>query len=58
MSDDIRLQIRKDAALLDETQVFGVTWHFYKNPLTGEVGADDNVINALLEAGIGINFED
>ncbi|AZE64390.1 two-partner secretion domain-containing protein [Pseudomonas synxantha] len=48
------LQVAKDAELLRRGLVNGVTWNFFKSPVTGRVGPAAALEKALSEAGIKI----
>ncbi|MGB3124251.1 MAG: filamentous hemagglutinin N-terminal domain-containing protein [Pseudomonas sp.] len=48
------LQVAKDAELLRRGLVNGVTWNFFKSPVTGRVGPAAALEKALTEAGIKI----
>jgi hypothetical protein len=45
-------QIAKDAWLLKNGQVKGVTWHFFRSAETGEIGASQELLQALEKNGI------
>lgn len=51
-SGDIVNQVSKDAELLAQGQVKEVTWVFYRSPNTGMVGASDELLQSLKNAGI------
>ena len=48
------LQVSKDAELLNTGAVNGVTWNFYRSPVTGQVGPSPTLSQALTNAGIKI----
>ncbi|WP_244192327.1 filamentous hemagglutinin N-terminal domain-containing protein [Pseudomonas rhodesiae] len=48
------LQVAKDAELLRRGLVNGVTWNFFRSPVTGRVGPAAALEKALSEAGIKI----
>ena len=50
----IKIQIAKDAELLDTQVVSKVIWHFFKNPATGAGGPSKPLRNELIKAGIEI----
>ncbi|MCB9252951.1 MAG: hypothetical protein H6605_10820 [Flavobacteriales bacterium] len=45
-------QVKKDAELIATGKVEEVTWVFYRSPSTGKVGASEDLLKALKEAGI------
>ncbi|WP_152530593.1 hypothetical protein [Paraburkholderia dilworthii] len=47
-------QVAKDAELLNTGAVNGVTWNFYRSPVTGQVGPSPALSDALNKAGIKI----
>jgi RHS repeat-associated protein len=49
---DIISQIAKDKELLELGTVDNITWIFYRSPVTGKVGASDELLRELKEAGI------
>lgn len=40
-------QIEKDAELLSNKRVEGVVWHFFRSPVTGQVGASAPLLREL-----------
>jgi hypothetical protein len=52
LGDFQRKQIAKDAWLLKNSQVEGVSWHFFRSAETGEIGATQELLQALEENGI------
>lgn len=54
LSKFIRQQILKDTALLAEDKAKEVTWHFFRSPVTGNVGPSGPLRKALEDAGIKI----
>jgi hypothetical protein len=44
---------RKDAELLKNGEVKGVTWHFYRSELTGKIGGSGPLLKQLTGHGIG-----
>ena len=52
----IELQIEKDVWLLENGVVQAVEWHFYASQVTGQGGASQPLIDALLEAGFTVFF--
>jgi len=48
------LQVMKDTELLSRGMVNGVTWNFYRSPVTGRVGPAPALEKALSDAGIKI----
>ena len=50
----IELQIEKDVWLLENGVVQAVEWHFYASQVTGQGGASQPLIDALLEAGFTV----
>jgi filamentous hemagglutinin len=49
-----RLQILKDADLINSTQIDGSTWHFFTSPVTGLGGPSGPLASFLAQNGIGI----
>jgi hypothetical protein len=47
-----REEISKDLWLLAQREVKSVTWHFFRSPKTGKVGASKELLFALKQAGI------
>ena len=39
LTKKIKIQIAKDAELLDRKEIKSAVWHFYKSPKTGKIGA-------------------
>lgn len=58
MSAFLRAQITKDLKLMQAGQVKSVTWHFYRSPLTGKIGASNSVLQLLKDAGIKVVWHD
>jgi RHS repeat-associated protein len=52
LTSEIATQIAKDAELLQTKQVNQVVWHFFANPTTGGIGAEQRVLNELTKNGI------
>ena len=52
LSQRIRIQILKDAWLLENGQVDRVVWVFYRSDITGRIGATQALIDFLVEHGI------
>jgi RHS repeat-associated protein len=50
----VQLQIEKDASLLVNKEVTGVTWHFFKSPVTGAGGPSLPLVQELQNAGIRV----
>ena len=48
----ITVQIAKDAELMKTGQVNGVTWWFFRSPVTGVGGPSQPLRDALQQAGI------
>jgi RHS repeat-associated protein len=49
-----RLQLSKDAELLDMNRVDSVTWHFYESPVTGKIGPSQPLLDALDQNDIDV----
>lgn len=45
-------QIAKDAELIAKGRIDSSTWHFFRSPITGRVGARKPLLQALKDAGI------
>ncbi len=45
-------QIAKDAWLINNGKVDGVTWHFFRSAETGQIGASPELLQALEQNGI------
>jgi RHS repeat-associated protein len=54
LTQDIQLQIAKDAELMQTGAVKGATWHFFTSPATGLGGPSQPLLNALQQAGIKV----
>ncbi len=52
LSNRIRIQILKDAYLLEKEEFKKVIWHFYKSDITGRGGATQSLLDFLEENGI------
>ena len=52
----VRTQALKDAELLRNGDVSGVTWHFFRSPVTGLRGADPALLSELARHGINAVF--
>jgi len=53
LSEDVKLQIKKDVELIAAKDLKGVVWHFYESPVTGRAGASQDLLDELKKAGIG-----
>lgn len=58
LSEEVRTQIAKDAELVATRQVKQVVWHFFRNPTTGKIGANQKVLDALKKNGIQYEIHD
>lgn len=47
-------QITKDVYLINRGKINSSTWHFFRSPVTGKVGASKPLLEALKTAGIKI----
>jgi hypothetical protein len=56
LSSSVSRQILKDAELLRTGQVQGVTWHFFRSPITNLRGATQPLLNELARHGIQVVF--
>ena len=56
LSQRIRIQILKDAWLLENGQVDEVIWVFYRSEITGRIGASQELLDFLVEHGIEYIF--
>jgi hypothetical protein len=45
-------QVAKDAELIAQGRVDEITWVFFRSPNTGKIGASDDLLKALKDAGI------
>lgn len=55
LNADIKRQIAKDAEILKASgQVEAVVWHFFRSPITGEMGMSKQLEQALRNAGFDI----
>lgn len=50
----IRQEVANDRDLLSSGHYSSMTWHFYRSPFTGKIGATPGLAKKLLAAGIGI----
>lgn len=57
LTKGIRRQIAKDVELMAKGDVNGVTWHFFKSPVTGKGGPSGPLRDALEKAGIKVIVE-
>ncbi|HKV39312.1 MAG TPA: hypothetical protein VJX67_08870 [Blastocatellia bacterium] len=48
------LQVAKDAELLQNQTVDGITWHSFTSPVTGLIGPSAPLESALVQAAINI----
>ena len=49
----VKTQIKKDSFLLqNDDNIIGVTWNFFRSPITGRIGASKNLLKSLEDAGI------
>ena len=54
LTPEIRLQVAKDAELLQRGDVQGVNWWFFRSPVTGLGGPPEPLLNSLGENGISV----
>ncbi|MDQ3332903.1 MAG: hypothetical protein M3552_20010, partial [Planctomycetota bacterium] len=54
LTKDIQKQISKDVELMHDGMVDGVTWHFYKSPITGVGGPSGPLLDELQKNGITV----
>jgi len=52
LTKSIQTQILKDVELISKGKIDGAVWHFYKSPITGQVGASQPLLNELSKYGI------
>ncbi|WP_343606830.1 hemagglutinin repeat-containing protein [Roseateles sp.] len=52
LTEDIKVQIKKDVEILAGKDLKDVVWHFYKSPVTGQVGASKDLLDELTKSGI------
>jgi hypothetical protein len=52
-SQSVIKQIEKDAELIAKGKIDGATWNFYKSGVTGQIGADQRILDLLTKYGIG-----
>jgi|BioPla2DNA2_1021312.scaffolds.fasta_scaffold101836_2 hypothetical protein len=52
LSSRIRLQILKDAWLVDNGYVDAVVWEFFRSDITGRIGATSQLLELLKSKGI------
>ncbi|MBR0615463.1 hypothetical protein [Bacillus safensis] len=58
LSNFVRKQIDKDAALRKAGQVDGVKWHFFKSAKTGKIGATKNLREYLKKKKVPYQYHD
>lgn len=54
LTSDISRQISKDVELINMGQVNGVTWNFFRSPVTGVGGPSQPLLNLLQQSGINV----
>ena len=52
LTETVEKQIAKDAWLIENGDIQGSTWHFFRSAVTGKIGAAADVIEALQSNGI------
>ena len=52
LTKSIARQITKDVELINRGRINSSTWHFFKSPVTGKIGASKPLLEALKTAGI------
>lgn len=52
LTDFVKKQVEKDAILMQEKQINGAVWHFYRSTQTGEIGPSEPLRSFLQEKGI------
>jgi filamentous hemagglutinin len=56
LTPGIQQQIAKDVELVATGQIKGSVWHFFRSPVTGQVGPSSSLAEELARAGIQIIF--
>ena len=54
LTEFVSRQVAKDVELIHSGQVDGAVWHFFRSPVTGEIGPSAPLYQLLDQNGIGI----
>ena len=54
LTEFVSRQVAKDVELMAEGRIDGAVWHFFRSPITGEIGPSAPLYELLEQNGIGI----
>jgi RHS repeat-associated protein/uncharacterized repeat protein (TIGR01451 family) len=54
LTEFVSRQVAKDVELLADRRIDGAVWHFFRSPVTGEIGPSAPLYELLVQNGIGI----